>query len=227
MTTDSSQAPSRARRLPSGRHGLSRRYVESNQRSRILEATIQATAELGYAVTLVDDIIRRAGVSRRTFYERFPNRQAAFLAAYDAVADKLFAAVQEAATGAATFEERIVAGFTAFVRHLADAPAVARVCVVEALAAGPEAAARRIAVMRAFARIIDESARSLPHYDTLPAMTANAVVGSAYDAIYRLLRSEEDADLTALLPDLVEIALLPYVGAAAAGEHGRRLRGGN
>jgi AcrR family transcriptional regulator len=209
-------------KLPSGRHGLSRRFVQSNQRARILNATIEAAAEHGYASTNVEDIVRRAGVSRRTFYELFGNKHDAFLAAYDAAAKGLFAAVEEAMTRESAFEPRIIAGFAAFIGHLAALPGPARVCIVEALAAGPDAAARRTEVMTGFARVIDESARSLPHYSVMPAMTAEAIVGGAYDAVFRHLGSGRE--LPALLPDLVEVALLPYVGVDVARRHGDLLR---
>src|SRR5215510_10299498 len=66
--------------LPGGRHGLLRSFVAANQRERI-----QAAAELGYAEMSVEAITARAGVSRRTFYEHFKNKEDAFLAAYDAL----------------------------------------------------------------------------------------------------------------------------------------------
>src|SRR5215510_16276228 len=70
--------------LPSGRHGLLPSFVAANQRERILSAVAQATAELGYADMSVEEITARAGVSRRTSYEHFKNKEDAFLAAYDA-----------------------------------------------------------------------------------------------------------------------------------------------
>src|SRR6516164_3645667 len=69
--------------LPSGRHGLLRSFVAANQRERILSAVAEAVAELGYAEMSVEAVITRAGVSRRTFYEHFKNKEDAFLAAYD------------------------------------------------------------------------------------------------------------------------------------------------
>ena len=83
-------------RLPGGRHGLQPSFVAANQRERMLSAVAQATAELGYPDASVEAIIARAGVSRRTFYQHFKNKEAAFLAAYDDVVDQITRRVQHA-----------------------------------------------------------------------------------------------------------------------------------
>ena len=121
-------------------------------------ATIDATSASGYAQMNVEDIVRGAGVSRRTFYELFANKHDAFLAAFDAAADALLAAVRSATERETTFEGKVIAGVRAFLEALAATPGPARVCIVEALAAGPEAIARRTEVMGAFARLIDDQA---------------------------------------------------------------------
>ena len=82
MTT-SAFTPNPATRLPSGRHGLTREAVVASQRSRLIDAMAQVVAERGYPATTVADVVERAGVSRRTFYEQFADKEACFLAAYD------------------------------------------------------------------------------------------------------------------------------------------------
>jgi AcrR family transcriptional regulator len=96
----------RADQLPSGRHGLLRSFVAANQRERILAAVTQAAAELGYAEMSVEAIIVRAGVSRRTFYEHFKNKEDAFLAAYDAVVHRTVTRVRRAYLNETTALER-------------------------------------------------------------------------------------------------------------------------
>ena len=73
-----------AQPLPKGRHGLSRQFIASNQRERLLDAIANVVAEKGYAATRVADITDYAGVSRKTFYELFSDKEDCFLAAYDA-----------------------------------------------------------------------------------------------------------------------------------------------
>src|SRR6476659_5078578 len=89
------------RPLPRGPHSLSRDEVVASQRGRMIEAMAETVAEKGYAATTVADVVARAGVSRKTFYEHFADREECFLAAYDAAVDALFARVAErVATGA-------------------------------------------------------------------------------------------------------------------------------
>ena len=112
-----------------------------NQRQRILAAVAEATAARGYARMSVEDVVRGAGVSRRTFYELFPNKDAVFLEAYDQVANLLLAGVRAAYEGESSFGPRVTAGFRAFLELLEASPAFARMCIVEVMAAGPEAVA--------------------------------------------------------------------------------------
>jgi AcrR family transcriptional regulator len=191
--------------------------VARNQRQRILAAVAEATAARGYARMSVEDVVRRAGVSRRTFYELFPNKDQVFLEAYDQVANLLLAGVKAAYEGETGFSARVTAGFRAFLELLEASPAFARMCIVEVMAAGPEAVAKRTAVMGEFAKLIEENAASeLDSHGRVPAMHAQTIVAGAYEAVYRMIAAGETDRLSTLLPDLVESALLPYVGEEAA-----------
>lgn len=214
----------RPRQLPPGRHGLSRSFVADNQRGRILMATIEATAVSGYARMSVEDIVRGAGVSRRTFYELYANKHDAFLAAFDDAAGALLHTVHAASERETMFEGKVIAGFRALVDTLAATPGPAQVCIVEALAAGPAAIERRTAVMAAFVKVIEDNATMVPGSRSLPALTAETIVGGVYETIFRRIVSGRVQELPALLPDLIELALLPYVGPRAAAAHARRLR---
>jgi AcrR family transcriptional regulator len=191
--------------------------VARNQRQRILAAVAETTAARGYARMSVEDVVRGAGVSRRTFYELFPNKDQVFLEAYDQVANLLLAGVKAAYEGETGFSARVTAGFRAFLELLEASPAFARMCIVEVMAAGPEAVAKRSAVMGEFAKLIEENAASeLDSHGRVPAMHAQTIVAGAYEAVYRMIAAGETDRLSTLLPDLVESALLPYVGEEAA-----------
>jgi AcrR family transcriptional regulator len=171
----------------------------------------------------VEDVIVTAGVSRRTFYEHFKNREDAFLAAYDAAVAQMMSAVREAYEQEDTFEGRMRAGLKAFLEFLAREPALARMCVVEALAAGPDAIARRNGAMAAFAEIIDGNARQYGTPVEPHPLTAETIVGGIYEVVYTRIVRGDIRQLPELLPDLTYCALLPYLGTEPAGAERRLL----
>jgi len=57
------------------RHRTAREAVVASQRGRMLEAMVKAVAEKGYPATAIADIVAGAGVSRRTFYEQFGDKE--------------------------------------------------------------------------------------------------------------------------------------------------------
>src|SRR4051794_16599822 len=134
---------SELQRLPRGRHGLSREEVETQQRYRILAATVDVVAELGYPETRVVDIIKRAGVSRKTFYELFDDKEQCFLDAFDIAAGALQKVTNDGFEAAPDdpWVDRIRLGLANFLQIIADRPTAAKVCIVEVLAAGPKALA--------------------------------------------------------------------------------------
>src|SRR5262249_47180613 len=153
---------------PRGRHGLSRQAVTESQRGRILAAMVDVVAAKSYPETRVVDVIKRAGVSRKTFYELFDDKEDCFLAAYDVALDTLYQGTAGAFDSPAkgSWSERILIGLAAFLRIMAEEPEAAKFCIVDVLAAGPRALARRDAAIRQFTGFIDagraETTRELP-----------------------------------------------------------------
>jgi hypothetical protein len=98
-------------------------------------------------------------------------------------------------------------------------------CIVEVLAAGPDAIARRARTMEEFTGYIEGSAADLLGKDAPSPLIAETIVGGVYETVYRRIARGETADLPKLLPDLVESALLPYVGEQAAAAQRRKLLG--
>src|SRR3954451_21764860 len=134
----------------------SRQFVASNQRERIIQAVAEAVYRSGYANMSVEDVVKGARVSRRTFYELYANKDDAFHAAFDKVAMLLIVGVRHSYDSEADYPERVIAGYRAFLEILAASPEFAHMCIVEVMAAGPEAVAKRTRVMQEFARMLDE-----------------------------------------------------------------------
>jgi AcrR family transcriptional regulator len=194
--------------LPSGRHGLLPSFVAANQRERILSAVVQATAELGYTDMSVEAIIARAGVSRRTFYEHFKNKEDAFLAAYDATVHRLATHVRRAYLQQTTALERLRAGIGAYLQFLATEPEVARMGIVEVLAAGPRALARRGDALRLFAEIVEDNIHQLVPSCRRPALTAQTIVGGIYEVVFSLILTGRTAELAGMTDDLLVAVLM-------------------
>ena len=153
--TSSQYPPAPPTRLPSGRHGLAREAVVASQRGRMIDAMAAVGAEKGYAATTVADVVERAGVSRRTFYEQFADKEACFLAAYDvglaAALERIGSAVE--VHPAAGWRERARSGVEAFLALLAAEPAFARALQIEILTAGPAALDRRAGMLVMFSGV--------------------------------------------------------------------------
>jgi len=189
------------RRLPRGSHGLDRDVVEASQRTRLLEAIGRAVAERGYAGATIDDVVRRAGVSKATFYEHFADKQDCFLAAYEGASEELLARVREAhASASDDWMERTRAGIHAYLRWLAADPALARVYLVEVAAAGPVALERREALRDRYAELVRERRGS-----DLPFEIFHAVVAAVDDLVVRHIREHGAEKLPELEPVLVHL----------------------
>ena len=213
MPTATDRVPER---LPRGRHGLPRRFIVHNQRERMLLAVAEAVAEQGFVTTTVADIIARARLSRRTFYEHFADKEECFLAAYDTVVEQLLAAVGQAYEQADGWTQKVHDGLETFLAYLAAEPAFARMCIVEVVAAGVEARGRRDAAMRVFVDFLEPGQAEAPKDIAVPALAAEIVVGGIYEIIYSRLQRDAADELVEMLPDLLHCALVPYIGHQAA-----------
>jgi AcrR family transcriptional regulator len=207
-------------RFPSGPRRLPGELVRAIQRERLLVGMLRAVSELGYRPTNVQDVIERAGVSRPTFYEHFTNKDDCFLAAFDTSAERLRDQVAAAAAaGGDVWRDRLRGGFNALLSFAAAEPEAARMVIVEARAATPDAALRRVALIDSFATCIDAKVRELlPAGTPHSSVTASGVVGGVESLLYARLNRGQMDDLPALLPSLMYFAVLPYEGHLAASE---------
>jgi AcrR family transcriptional regulator len=190
--------------------------VEQMQRSRLLAGAVRAIDEHGYAQVTVSQITRRAGVSRRTFYEIFANREECLTAVIEDVVSTIVAELAELDLEGQTWRERIRAGLTAILAFLDREPVLARVCVVQALQAGPRVLERREAILAGLAAAFDEGRLESARGEGCTPLTAEGLIGAAFGIAYARLQRGEEQPLTALLNELMAMIVLPYLGPAAA-----------
>jgi len=210
--------PPELARLPPGRHGLPREFVTHNQRERLIAGIAEAIAENGYSGTTIAHITRAAAVSRRTFYEHFESKDECFVAAYDTVMKELQERVTAAFEETDEWAQAIKAGIAAMLEFLASEPNLARLCMVEALVAGPAVVERYDAAIQSFVPYFKQGREGRPKevLDRLSATTEEALVGGMVSLISRRIIAGKTEELGDLLPDLVEFTLTPYLGSAEA-----------
>jgi AcrR family transcriptional regulator len=203
---------------------LPREAVTESQRNRIHQAMIEVVSRRGYPETRVVDVIGVAGVSRKTFYELFDSKEDCFLAAYDVLLENLLGDAGDAfeSKAGAAWSERIAAALEALLKHLAAHPDEARFAIVEVLAAGPKALARRDAALRQFTGFL-EAGRSETSVE-LPGITSLSIAGGINELLYSEILHGAIGRLPSRLPDLIFWVTLPFLGAEGATAERERTR---
>ncbi len=178
-----------------------------------MDALAELTAEQGYEATKISDIVKRAGVARKTLYDNFEGKEEVFLAAFDAARDEVFRRVEEGAAGieGEDWRDRIEGGLAAFLGFVAEQPAVARMCMVEALSATPATTRRYEDALDTF---VELARKTLPRDERLPGTIAETVVGGVAWIVYQQIRRGDAEHAEDLLPELTEFMAAPYFSAA-------------
>ncbi len=192
--------------MPSGSNGSSPAApARRPQRDRLLDGMARTVALRGYAATPVAEVLKAAGVSRRTFYEQFADKEDCFLVAYDTIVARCTKRLLTAYHAGDDWADGIGRAYGALLETLAAEPDYAHLGVVGVLAAGPRALARREATLRRFARFIDFTRERAETAVRPPALVGQAIVGGIHELIYsRIVRGE-----TTRLPELSD-ELLQY-----------------
>jgi AcrR family transcriptional regulator len=203
-------------RLPSGRHDLTPEFIAYSQRERIMDAVADIVAEQGYPALTVAAIARRANVSHKTFYEHFPGKCEAFLATGRTGGEWGFqAAVEAYAVHAGDWPRAVAAGLRAYLRFLAVEPGHARLGFVDIFTAGPEALELRDEIVAAFVAYL-RPGWELSGVRRAPPIAAEAIGGAIWELLQEHIQREPVARLPLLAPQVVYIALTPFLGPHAA-----------
>jgi AcrR family transcriptional regulator len=204
--------------LPRGPAALPPDVVQVVQRQRILIAMGQAVAENGYVATSIADIVARARVSRSAFYACFPDKEACFLAGYEAEAERHFNLIASAAFSEIDWMAQLRSAVRVYVRELEQNPGFARSFLIEIVTAGPRALELRAAVHERYAALMKdwyERAPSELGLRPLPDEVYRAAVGANNElAIARLEKGFTAAAQE--LEDLILYSLLSLFGLTDA-----------
>lgn len=179
-----------------------------------MDALAELTAEQGYEATKISDIVRRAKVARKTLYDNFEGKEEVFLAAFDAARDEAVERVEASCVEAeGGWQERLEAGLAAYLEFVAEQPALARMCMIEAFSATPTTTRRYEEAMQVFVGLAREQ---LPRDQRLPETIDETLIGGVAWIVYRQIRRGETERAAELLPELVEFVSSPFLAAGLA-----------
>lgn len=200
-----------------GNHGLTPEQVADSQRERVLAAMREEVAKRGFKEVPVADVIRRAGVSRKTFYALYGSKEECFVAVYERELERLLGPTLQAFQGAESWVDRLRTALGVLLGALAADSATARICFVEVLAAGPTALARRNEAMAALDPLFDRKNVSSAVGSTRPRAVTAGAVGYLSEVLNREVAAGRAAQLPELRAELMYTLTLPFVGPRSAG----------
>lgn len=194
------------------------------QRARLLSAAVGLLAERGYGSFSAAALCVRAGVSRRTFYEIFEDRDACLLAILGDTEALVARELERLDLERVDWRERVRLGLWTLLCIAEENPALARVCLIECQRAGGQVQQAYERIVQQLIAVVDEGRALRIRNATVGALTAEALVGAALSIITARLAGVTrqgssgpvDMDLRGLLGELTSMIALPYRGAAAA-----------
>jgi AcrR family transcriptional regulator len=196
-------------------NGSHHKPVMDIQRARMLTAMIQAACEQGGGNVTIAQVVACAGVSRRTFYELFNDREDCFLAALDEALARTARRVIPAYEVNVRWREKMRASLTALLELFDEKPHLGRFVVVESLAAGARALQCRQRMLTTVMRAVQEGGLKARGRAPGP-LVAEATVGAVLSVIHTRLLQPEPGPLVELVNPLMSTIVLPYLGASAA-----------
>jgi AcrR family transcriptional regulator len=205
-------------------HGsLAREQARMQQRVRLALAMIDSIGDDGYRATRVADVIARAGVSRKTFYENFENKQELLLWTFDAIAAELTRRIEDAYRETDGWPGRVEAAIGALFSSAIDNPGALRLSLLEIAAVGPAGIERRERSIGRYERFLHDALSLAPGEGTVSDVILKAMIGGFNRVLYRRVQGDEAPELLALVPDLSTWAASYYPAPPAMLAEPKRL----
>jgi AcrR family transcriptional regulator len=216
------RAPSEQQAVPDQQDGLAHRHDSAHrqladvQRARLLSAMVAVAGERGAPNATVAQVVAHAGVSRRTFYELFADREECFLAAFDEGIAQATRYVLADYDPESKWAGRLRTTLTSLLTFLDVERGVGWLLVVGSYGAGPVVLECRRRVLAQIIDFVDEGRREIKRGEGPPPLTAEGVVGGVFSLIHSRMVDGGGAPLVGLLNPFMSMTVLPYLGSAAA-----------
>ena len=170
----------------------------AGHRERLIAAMAASIEQKGYRDTTVADVVRIARTSRRNFYEHFADRDACFLALFDATNDAMMHDIAEAVQSDRPLDEQVDRAVDAYIHNVAATPALYRSFVRELPGLGQAGADRGLATLERFAEMlvsfVESGRQAQPEIDlrALSMDTAIIIVGGLRELLVIALQRGRD-----------------------------------
>jgi AcrR family transcriptional regulator len=199
-------------RLPSGRADLSEPLIAHSQRERILTAMAHACAAKGYGATTIADIVKPAGVSRATFYELFEDKEDCLQASMELSLANAMARIVEVYSPDKPWATMVRDAAANFLELLAASPDFARMALIEAPAAGGRSLEMYASGKRVLQALLDCGRGDPIEEQAIPSSAGRGALAAAESLIVGQVLAGNTGRLPELLPDIVYIVTIPYLG---------------
>ncbi len=203
-------------RLPRGRSALPPTMVAAEHRQRVFAAVARLSRERGYAAITVADVVAAAGIGRDAFYELFRGKQDAFLAAQSFALENSLALAASRYFGDRIWPERVWDAALSLLGYVASVPDLAALDLVESYAAGTPAIRRTFESRMAYTLFLEEGYRQRPEAGVLPRLCSEAIAGGILELMRDQAVKGRHEQMQELAPQVVYVALAPFIGPAAA-----------
>lgn len=181
---------------------------------RIVNATIAAVTEKGFAGTTLDDVAERARISLSTFYEHFDSKEDAFGAALYASRARMLGYGMPTYRRADSWPEGIRALTEFSLDYLASEPQFALLVSRDVYAAGPRTLEQLDQALRSSQSFIDSGVAE--YAPEMPPIWREAITAALYAMLGRRVQHEGPETLPEMAPLATYMALAPFIGPLAA-----------
>lgn len=198
--------------LPSGRADLAQPVLAHSQRERILNAMARACATKGFGATTIADVVEPAGVSRATFYELFKDKEDCLQASMELSLADTMGRIVEVYSPDKPWATMVRDAGRAFLELLASRPDFARMALIEAPAAGGRSLEMYASAKRVLQALLDRGRSDPLEEEAIPSSAGRGALAAAEQLIVGQILAGNTERLPELLPDIVYIITIPYLG---------------
>jgi AcrR family transcriptional regulator len=180
---------------------------------RAIRAFAVLVREAGYEATKVEDVVRLASMSSRTFYANFSGKQDLMASAIDSACAQAVAAVAPAFSRGGDWPEAVRAGFVALFNFISARPDLARLVLVEAPVAGEAATSRANQGLAPLGQLL---INNTTEWSMMPPVLYEMIAATIRALIREMLKRDGIAALATLTPLCTYLTLSPFIDPEAA-----------